>query len=191
MQPRRFLRAIVFSVLLCGASRMAVAARPPRVEPESPEPPAFREFSERVQQYVKLQRAMPRLRTTKKRKEIVERRRALAEKICEARANAKQGDFFTPAVSEEFRRVIQNALQGPNARNVRKTLREGEPLQGWHLSVNGDYPEHLPMTTVPVTLLLRLPQLPPEVAYRIIGHDFVLEDKEARLILDFIVGAVP
>ena len=178
------MRAVAVAVVL---ARAGLA----QVEPVSPEPAAFREFTERVQQYVKLQKAMPRLRNTKKSKEIVERRHALAEKIREARANAKPGDFFTPAASEEFRRVIQRAFQGPNARNVRKTVREGEPLKGWHLSVNGDYPEHLPTTTVPVTLLLRLPQLPPEVAYRIIGHDFVLQDKEARLILDFIVGAVP
>ena len=191
MRTNRFLRAIVFSALLAGASRFTVAAAVAQSDPVAPEPPAFREFNESVQQYVKLQKAMPRLRTTKKRKEIVERRHALGEKIREARANAKPGDFFTPAVSEEFRRVIRNAFQGPNARSIRKTLREGEPLQGWHLTVNGDYPEHLPMTTVPVTLLLHLPQLPSEVAYRIIGHDFVLEDKEARLILDFIVGAVP
>jgi len=190
MQPDRLLRAVVFSALLAGTPWI-VRLAPAQVEPASAEAAAFHEFTERVEQYLKLQKAMPRLRTTKNRKEIVERRHALAEKIREARASAKPGDFFTPAASVEFRRVIQSAFKGPRAHDVRKTIREGEPLQGWHLSVNGDYPEHLPMTTLPPTLLLHLPQLPSEVAYRIIGHDFVLQDKEARLILDFIVGAVP
>jgi hypothetical protein len=191
MKPYRFSRAAVFSIALVGALCIPVAAGPPQVPPVSPEPPAFREFTQRVQQYLELQKAMPRLRTTKQRKEIVERRRALAQKIREARSNAKPGDIFTPEASEEFRRVIRSAFQGPNAPNVRKTIRQGEPVRGWHLSVNGDYPEHLPLTTVPPALLLRLPQLPPEVAYRIIGHDFVLEDTEARLIVDFIPGALP
>jgi hypothetical protein len=191
MQPDRFFREAVILIALVGALRIAAAGGPPQAPPVSPEPPAFGEFTQRVQEYVKLQKAAPRLKTTKDRKQIVERRRALAEKIREMRANAKPGDIFTPEASEEFRRVIRSTFQGPNASKVRKTIRQGEPLRGWHLSVNGDYPEHLPLTTVPPTLLLHLPQLPAEVAYRIIGHDFVLEDTEARLIIDFIPGAIP
>jgi hypothetical protein len=191
MHIDRFSRAVVFLIVLVGALRTSVTAGPPQVPPASPEPPAFREFTQRVQQYVKLQKAVPRLRTTKQRKEIVERRNALAQKIRETRSNAKPGDIFTPEVSEEFRRVIRSTFQGPNAPSVRKTIREGEPVPGWHLTVNGDYPEHLPLTTVPPTLLLRLPQLPSEVAYRIIGHDFVLQDTEASVVVDFIPGAVP
>jgi hypothetical protein len=163
----------------------------PQAQPVTPESPAFHDFTQRVQQYVKLQNALPRLRTTKKRAEIVERRQVLAEKIREARAEAKQGDIFTPEASEEFRRRIRAVFQGPNSANVRKTIRQGEPLKGWHLTVNGEYPEHLPMTTVPPTLLLSLPQLPNGLAYRIVGHDFVLEDKEARLFLDFIPSVIP
>jgi hypothetical protein len=29
------------------------------------------------------------------------------------------------------------------------------------------------------------------VAYRIVGHSFVLEDIEARIVIDFIPGAIP
>jgi len=157
----------------------------------SPEPAAFREFTQRVQQYVKLYKTVPRLRTTKQPKEIVARRKARAQEIRETRSNAKPGDIFTPEVTEEFRRVIRSTFQGTDARNVRRTIREGVPLVGVHLSVNGDYPDRLPLTTVPPTLLLRLPRLPAEVAYRIIGHDFVLQDTQARLIVDFILGVVP
>jgi len=95
------------------------------------------------------------------------------------------------ARSEEFRRVIRSVFQGPKGASVRKTIRQGEPIQDRHLTINSEYPERLPVTTVPPTLLLRLPQLPPEVAYRIIGHDFVLEDIEARVVVDFIPGALP
>jgi hypothetical protein len=191
MQRDRFLRAVAFSIVLVGALRIPVVAGPPQVPPASPQPPAFREFTQRVQKYAELQKAVPRLRTTRHRQEIVERRRALAQKIRETRADAKPGDIFTPEASQEFQRVIRSVFQGPNAHNVRKTIRQGAPVPAWHLSVNGDYPERLPLTTVPPTLLRHLPQLPTGVAYRIVGHDFVLEDTEARPIVDFIPGALP
>ena len=87
--------------------------------------------------------------------------------------------------------MISSVFQGAKAPIVRKTIRQGEPLAGWKLTVNGDYPEQLPRTTIPPTLLLKLPQLPPELAYRIIGRDFVLQDLEARVVVDFIAGAIP
>jgi|SRR5579872_1122841 len=186
-----FWRTGVLFIALSGVLRIPVAAGPPEDPPRTPESPGFREFKQRVQEYIKLQKSMPRLRTTKKREEIVERRHALAQKIRESRSNAQPGDIFTPAASDEFLRVIRSVFQGPAGRDVRRTIRQGEPVPDRHLTVNSDYPEHLPVTTVPPTLLLRLPQLPPELAYRIIGHDFVLQDIEARVIVDFIPGALP
>jgi hypothetical protein len=44
---------------------------------------------------------------------------------------------------------------------------------------------------MPPTLLINLPQLPREVAYRIVGHDLVLLDTEARIVVDFIPGVIP
>lgn len=189
---RLFLRTILFFLVL-GASLplRSSGAETPQVPPVSPQSPASLEFTRRVEEYVKLQKTMPRLRTTKDPKEIIERRNALAQKIQEARSKAQPGDMFTPDITEELRSVIRSTFQGSNARAVRKTIRQGEPLRGWQLTVNGIYPEHLPLTTVPPTLLLRLPRLPSEVAYRIIGHDLVLEDSEARLVLDFILAIIP
>jgi hypothetical protein len=184
-----FLRTAVLFVALVGVP--LVAADPPQIKPASPDSPGFREFSQRLEEYLKLQKAVPRLRTTKKREEIIARRQALAQKVRETRSDAKQGDIFTPAASEEFRRIIRSVFLGPKGASVRKTIRQGEPIPDRHLTVNSDYPEHLPVTTVPPTLLLRLPQLPPEVAYRIVGHDFVLQDIEARVVVDFIPGALP
>ena len=105
--------------------------------------------------------------------------------------SAKQGDIFTPGCTPEFLKVIRGALLGSKAVNVRKTIRQGEPVIGVHLAVNGAYPGHLPRTTVPPTLLLRLPRLPDKLAYRIVDHDFVLQDTEARIVVDFIPGALP
>jgi len=167
---------------------MPVAAGPQQIPPETPESPAFRDFTLLVQQYLKLRKGLPEQHTTKHREEIVDRRHALAQAIREARADAHQGDIFSPEISEQFLRVIRSTLK---ASDVRQTIRQGEPVAGLQVSVNGAYPENLPTTTVPPTLLRRLPQLPERLAYRIVGHDFVLQDKEARLVIDFIPGALP
>jgi hypothetical protein len=155
----------------------------------------FQDFTARVESYMTLrkgvQSSLPQEKPTKKRKQIQERQAALAQKIRDARAGAKQGDIFTPGITSQFHQVIQKAFTGSNARYVRKTIREGAPLEGWKLSVNADYPEHLPLTTVPPTLLLNFPQLPKNLEYHVVGHDLILLDTEARMVIDFIPGALP
>ena len=173
--------------LLLALSAVGCAQTPPL----SKQPPGFDDFTQRVQQYMKLRKALPNEHTTKRQEQIVDRRHSIADAIREARPAAKQGDIFTPESSEQFLKVIRGTLQGSNAANVRKTIRQGEPVMGVHLVVNGAYPEHLPSTTVPPTLLLRLPRLPDKLAYRIVDHDFVLQDTEARLVVDLIPGALP
>jgi hypothetical protein len=39
--------------------------------------------------------------------------------------------------------------------------------------------------------LLKLPELPPELAYRFVGHDLALKDIKAGLIIDLIPNAIP
>lgn len=157
----------------------------------------FTEFNQHVMQYVelqkKLERSLPALGRKEPQEKIVERRKALAAKIKESRAAAKYGDVFAPEIAEEFRRIIRSELQGPKGAAPRKTIDEGEgeSLSRLVLRVNDTYPEALPMTTMPPTLLLKFPQLPKEVAYRIVGRDLVLLDVEADLIVDFIRGALP
>jgi hypothetical protein len=38
---------------------------------------------------------------------------------------------------------------------------------------------------------LSLPKLPPDVEYRVVGHDLVLLDVTAKLIVDLMPNAVP
>jgi hypothetical protein len=179
--------SLQFASLFIALSGCGVAQTPPL----NKQPPGFDDFQQRVRQYMKLRKELPSQHTTKRQEQIVDRRHSLADAIREARPAAKQGDIFTPDSSAEFLKVIRGTLQGSNAANARKTIRQGEPVTGVHLTVNGAYPEHLPSTTVPPTLLLRLPRLPDKLAYRIVGHDFVLQDTEARLVVDLIPGALP
>jgi hypothetical protein len=162
-----------------------------KTTPEPPQTPAFKAFSRNVEQYLQMRSKVPGVRATKEKDEISSRREALAEHVRATRSGAKVGDIFTPEIAKEFRAAIQHCFQGAKARDVRKTIQQGEPLAGWKLTVNGNYPEGLPTTTVPPTLLLALPRLPEKLAYGIIGDDFILLDSEARLIIDYIPAAMP
>jgi len=157
--------------------------------------PVFRDFNDRVQEYLKvrknLQNSLPRRKTTNQHRDIGERQRAFAAAIRKTRANAKQGDIFTAEISDQFRRVIRDQFAGPSGGEIRKTIRQGEPGQNVDLAVNTVYPEQKALTTVPPLLLIALPPLPPELAYRIVDHDLVLQDTEARTIVDFIPHAIP
>ena len=180
-------RCLQTASLLLALAAASCAETPPL----NKQPPGFDDFTKRVQEYMKLRNGLPNEHTTKRQEQIVDRRHSIADAIREARPTAKQGDIFTPESTPEFLKVIRGTLHGVSGTNVRKTIRQGEPVMGVHLTVNGPYPEHLPRTTVPPTLLLRLPRLPDKLAYRIVDHDFVLQDTEARLVVDLIPGALP
>ena len=155
----------------------------------------FKTFTDRVQAYVKMQKSLeaslPTLKPTKDAAQIVEHQHALARKIADARRDAHQGDIFTHEVTERFRKIIRKTFQGPEGRFARQTIRPESPFKIIVLHVNDVYPEDIPLTTTPPTLLRRLPELPPELAYRFVGHDLTLQDVRARLIVDLIPNAIP
>jgi hypothetical protein len=162
---------------------------------DSEEARDFRTFNDRVQAYVKLQRglaaSLPTLKPTKDTAAIVEHQHALAEKIIEARRDARQGDIFTREVTARFRKIIRKTFHGPEGRMARKTILADSGHKSIVLRVNDVCPDDIPQTTTPPTLLLKLPELPPELAYRIVGHDLTLQTTEARLVVDYIPNAIP
>jgi hypothetical protein len=172
------------------------AGQAPVPQPSPEEARVFKIFTARVQQYVKLQKAveasLPALKPTKEVARIDGHEHALARKIAQARAGARQGDIFTEEVTRQFRGIIRAEFQGPLAQLARKTIRPEDPSKAIvRLRVNDVYPETLPLTTTPPTLLTKLPQLPPELAYRIVGRDLTLKDTKAGLIVDLIPNAIP
>jgi hypothetical protein len=156
---------------------------------------AAREFSEHVGKYVKLHKKMedslPALKPTEDPAVIVEYQQALAKKLFQARREAKQGDIFTPAVSAEFSGILSDVFHGPDAAMSRSTVKQGEPVKAVSLQVNNTYPDGIPFTTIPPTLLQKLPPLPAEVEYRIVDRYLVLQDIKANLIVDYMDGAIP
>ena len=59
------------------------------------------------------------------------------------------------------------------------------------MSVNGRYPDTVPVSTVPPQVLQTLPRLSEDMEYRFIGNRIVLLDVHAHLIADFIDNALP
>jgi hypothetical protein len=95
-------------------------------------------------------------------------------------------------VTERFRKIIRSEFQGPEGKRARQTIRQDDPSKVIvRLNVNDVFPESMPLTTTPPTLLFKLPELPQELAYRFVGRDLTLIDIKARLIVDLIPNAIP
>jgi hypothetical protein len=193
------LRCLLLTGLAALGAMQARGSRPQGTATQNPQPdfsaPGFQEFSDRVQQFVQLHKkveaTLPKLKSTNESELIVAHQKALARKLKAARAHAKRGDVFTPAATEAFRKVLSTEFQGPQAAHAQATIKQGAPLKQVHLHVNQIYPENVPYTSVPPTLLQKLPKLPEEVAYRAVSHDLVLLDVKTNLVVDYLPGVIP
>src|ERR1700688_3240412 len=157
--------------------------------------PGFQEFSDRVQKYVQLHKSveatLPKLKATNEPELIVAHQKILARKIKAARAHAKGGDIFTSAAKGDFLKAMSSEFQGPQAPHAKATIKQGAPLKKVHVHVNEIYPESMPYTSVPPTMLQKIPKLPDELAYRVVSSDLVLLDVKANLVVDYLPGVIP
>jgi hypothetical protein len=166
-----------------------------RTPPVNPDSAVIMDFEKQIKDYMKLRKqaeaGIPALKPTASVHNINEHRRLLASSIQAARPQAKQGDIFSPAITQEFKHLIFLGYQGAGAAKVRTSLRNDEPVNDVLVQVNTVYPEHIPLQTTPPSILLNLPELPRELDFRIVGHTLVLRDVGANLIVDYIPGAIP
>jgi hypothetical protein len=116
-------------------------------------------------------------------------RTALAREIRKARAAARQGDIFTPAVAEYFRGLITEALRVGRVENFLERIEEENSVRVIP-TVNGDYPAGASISPMPACLLAALPPLPKELQYRFLSRDLILWDLHAGLIVDFVPRAL-
>ena len=118
--------------------------------------------------------------------------RAMTDAMRAARADARQGDFFTPALGAELRLAINGALleHGFTAADVHSTADvEGLDSTRATLRINGTFPWIVGASMLPC-IINALPPLPPELQYRIVGNDLLLIDVHASLILDILPRAL-
>jgi len=196
-QDARLGLALCGLLLMASASRMACGQTAAEVtEEKGPhgKQQRFREFLAKVNEYDKLRNSVrggiPDAAKRATAEQIQKHQEMLAEKIQDARRDAKQGDVFTADSQKAFRRAIDQAYSAKRAKKIERTLVQGEPVK-LDLYINKPYPEKIPATTVPPTLLQHFPRLPKKIEYRIVGDDLVLEDTESHLVIDICPGAFP
>jgi hypothetical protein len=147
------------------------------------------QFNAAVSAYVELrsemEKGLPPLVVTENPAAISDTSRALANKIRAARAKARQGDIFTPAISPVFKQALRVEMNA----HTWKVIMDDNP--GEFLSqVNATYPIGKPFSTVTPNILAVLPRLPVDIEYRFVERHLILLDTRARLILDRIPYAI-
>jgi len=159
------------------------------VAQEQPNPNAvIQNFEERVNRYVRSKVHRPK--PTKSADVIEEYQHRFAGRLREARAGSAQGNIFTAPIAAEFRRLIGTTMQGAEATRIRASLQHAEPLHVKGIRINHEYPPWAPLQSTPPSLLLNLPPLPPNLEYRLVGHDLILCDIDANLVVDVIANAI-
>lgn len=132
---------------------------------------------------------VPNLKRTDDPMEISGREKALADMIMTLRAGAQESVIFAPDAQQHFRDIIQQDFARRSGADRRALVHELP--KGVKVSVNTIYPTMIPLATFPAALLQKLPDLPPELEYRIVGRHLILRDVKANLIVDVLRDAVP
>jgi hypothetical protein len=182
----------VLVVLVLCACTAPTWARPAESGQSRKDVSAATAFALRVRTYVALQKNLEggAEKPTTSVEQIAVRQDALLAKLVAARRDARQGDIFTLDVATFFRDILHEAFEGSDGRKMRRTILEGDPERAIVLHVNAAYPEDIPVGTMPPMLLHRLPALPSELRYRLVGRALVLKDVKTNLIVDFIPDAM-
>ncbi len=154
---------------------------------------AVLDFQKRVQAYMKIHNEaegkVPNLKRTDDPVEISTREKALAQMIMTLRANEQPGEIFSKEVSPYFVSIIKEDFAKRSTAD-RKAIGHELP-KGVKVSVNTEYPTTIPLLTFPAALLQKLPDLPPELEYRIVGRHLILRDVKANLIVDALYDVMP
>jgi hypothetical protein len=197
-RTRSGLLALALGVLATAlvSGQAATSSTNPRDQTEQAADLAgFKEFTIRVEAYVKLQKtvesSLPGLGPTDLPEMITAHQEALARKIREARPHAKAGDLFTSAAHSAFRHASLSVLEGPHSTSSRAYMQPGAPSPDMRVMVNEVYPDTAPYTALSPGLLTAFPALPAEVAYAIVGRTLILIDVKSRLIVDFARLVLP
>lgn len=160
----------------------------------SPDSPAVAEFRKRVDDYVslhrKLEATLPARSAKPTPEQIDQAQRGLFALLQSARANARQGDLFTPGMTTFVKGVLAPLFEGRAGERLRASLMD-ENVKELPLKVTQRYPDGIPLATMPPRLLKALPELPEQMEFRFVASQFVLLDTHAHLIVDFIPNALP
>jgi hypothetical protein len=164
---------------------------PPTRDPGSA---AVTEFQKRVEDYValhkKIEARLEKLPQDAGPEQIDDALVQLSQGIIRARAGAKTGDVFIPAMQERIRQTLKQVFTEGDGKDLRASILDENPI-GAPVRVNGPYPDSIPLTTMPPKVIAALPKLPDELEFRFIGDRLILFDHHAHLIVDYVDRALP
>ena len=205
---RRLLAGTLLSLAAACASRVSPTLVPPQTVEMDDE--TLRRFQHEIEKYVELRRSaltkVPPVSSNASAIELAAHQKALSTAILAYRKGSQRGDIFKPDVEAAIRRTLDREFSGPDGSSLIAGIKQGNPKVegnpkqqdpereskvGVRLAVNAVYNNAAPFSSVPPSLLLRLPPLPDEVRYRFVGRALILRDTDANVILDFIPDVVP
>jgi len=185
--------------VLCGIPALLVGCAARHTFADRVAPGSLPVFQANVKGYTelvdRLERQIGALPDKATAEQIKAHERALAAAIAKERAGARQGDVFDAPEQPAIRQIVRSETRGPQGRPARRAIAEDNPKPGHPappgVTPNATYPAGAPLSTVPPTLLLRLPALPKTVEYRFVGKALVLRDARANVIVDYLPDALP
>lgn len=172
-----------------GAPGASTATRP-----NSTDAPVLHDFETRVKEYAalhdKLEATLPKLPKEATPQQIDSHQRAFARLVQEARAGATAGSIFTPDVKAVVQQLMAQVFGGRDGAALKASIMDENPGP-IKLTINGRYPDTVPLSTVPPQVLQGLPRLPDALEFRFIGRHLILMDEHAHLIIDVIENVLP
>ena len=195
IQNSRVLHRIsnVLGVVLAIAAVSVLRSQTPEISPSDQK--ILSEFSHKAQDYMDKEHSLTadKMKPTTDVAKLEQQRHQLRDAVQQSRPNAKQGDLFTPEVSQVFRRILVKLFNGPDGAKIRTSLQHAEPSASTQFKVNADFPNRngQPTQSVPPTVLQVLPALPKGLEYCMAGNTLALRDASANMVVDFLPNALP
>lgn len=151
------------------------------------------EFQNRIKAYLEIHHQaegqVPNLKRTDDPQEISDREALLAKAIQTLRAGATIGEVFAPEYQPYFIKIVQDDFAARPAADRKAIINELPKTM--KVDVNTVYPTTIALATFPAGLLRKLPNLPSELEYRLVGRSLILRDVKANLIVDILRDVVP
>ena len=203
-QLSRLVMVVLGTMIVAGCSSEGSSASsrsgdrrdpPAGAKKVNPDAQLLADFKTRVDKYMdlhnRLEKEAPPLKETKDPARIKASQDVLAQKIAEARKDAKPGEIFTPEIRQLFRRLMYPETKGTDGAETKAALAEEKhELKDVKIRVNAPYPDGAPLMTVPPNILAALPKLPEDLEFRFVNKHMILLDVHANLIVDYVLNAI-
>ncbi len=155
---------------------------------------ALATMNERLKSYVdlhvKIESGLPKVSADATPTERDQVQREFEKQLRAARAGTKQGGLFTPEAQPVIKRLIAAVFDGPEGMKLKSSIMDENPV-GIKLTINGRYPDNVPISTMPPQVLQTLPKLVEDMEYRFVNDHLIILDAHAHIVADFIDNVLP